>query len=355
MLFHPVKVRQLDRSTQDCTIVTLDVTPELHDQFQYKQGQYLNLKALINGEEVRRSYSLCSSPLDKEWRIGVKKVHDGKFSSFVHDHLKVGDELEVAAPDGRFFVDCSDTTQRNYVAFAAGSGITPILSIIKTHLAQEPNATFKLFYINQSVSSIMLKEDLEALKNRFMNRLEIYHFLTQEQRDVELFNGRLNEDKLDTIFKTICEVEDLDHYFICGPEQMIFMIRDFLEAKGVEKKQIHFELFGTAGAGKKKVVAKEFDGKVSDVTVLEGGKSINFKTAQGANNILDEALKNNADLPFACKGGVCCTCKAKLIEGQVDMQVNYGLEDDEIADGYILTCQALPISDKVVVDFDEKG
>ena len=150
-------------------------------------------------------------------------------------------------------------------------------------------------------------------------------------------------------------IKILDHYFICGPEQMIFMIRDFLEAKGVEKKQIHFELFGTAGAGKKKVVAKEFDGKVSDVTVLEGGKSINFKTAQGANNILDEALKNNADLPFACKGGVCCTCKAKLIEGQVDMQVNYGLEDDEIADGYILTCQALPISDKVVVDFDEKG
>ncbi|WP_421878625.1 1,2-phenylacetyl-CoA epoxidase subunit PaaE [Marinoscillum sp.] len=355
MQFYPIKVRQLDRSTQDCTIVTLDVTPELHDQFQYKQGQYLNLKTHINGEEVRRSYSLCSSPLDSEWKIGVKKVHDGKFSTYVHDELQEGDELEVAVPDGRFFVECTDTEQRNYVAFAAGSGITPILSIIKTHLTKEANSTFKLFYVNQSVSTIMLKEELEALKNRFMDRLEIYHFLTQEQRDVELFNGRLSEKKLEIIFKTICELDSLDHFFICGPEPMIFMIRDFLEAKGVVKKQIHFELFGTSGKSVKKKVPKAFDGKVSDVTVLEGGKSINFKTPQGVNSILDEALKNNADLPFACKGGVCCTCKAKLVEGQVDMQVNYGLEDDEIENGYILTCQSLPISDKVVVDFDEKG
>ncbi len=355
MQFYPIKVRQLDRSIQDCTIVTLDVTPELHEQFQYKQGQYLNLKTQINGEEIRRSYSLCSSPLDNEWKIGVKKVQDGKFSSFVHDELNEGDELEVALPDGRFYVDCSESSQRNYVAFAAGSGITPILSIIKTHLTCEPNATFKLFYVNQSVATIMLKEELEALKNRFMNRLEVYHFLTQEERDVALFNGRITEEKLATLFKTICDVDALDHYFICGPEGMIFTIRDFLDDLGVEKKQIHFELFGTAGAGKKKKATKAFDGKVSDVTVMEGGKSINFRTSQGVNNILDEALKNNADLPFACKGGVCCTCKAKLVEGQVDMQVNYGLEDDEVENGYILTCQAVPISDKVVVDFDVKG
>ncbi|MEM9328755.1 MAG: 2Fe-2S iron-sulfur cluster-binding protein, partial [Bacteroidota bacterium] len=285
---------------------------------------------------------------------GVKKLPGGKFSTYVNDHLRVGDVLEVAPPKGRFFVEPSVASARNYVAFAAGSGITPIISIIKTHLATEPNATFKLFYINQHVASIMLKEELEALKNLYLDRFEIFYFLTREHRETELFNGRIDTHKLDTIFKTICDVEGVDHFFSCGPESMTLMISEYLREKGVGKKQIHFELFTTSGASveRREEVAQHIEGAVADVTIREGGKSFNFKIAQGKDNILDAALQNSADMPFACKGGVCCTCRAKLIEGEVEMLLNYGLEDDEVADGYILTCQAIPTSKKVLVDFD---
>jgi len=352
--FHKIKVSKIEKSTPDCSIISFDIPQELQGQFAFKQGQYLTLQTQINGEAVRRSYSLCSSPLDNEWKVGIKKIEDGKFSTFANDILKAGDELEVMPPNGKFFVEVDKSQQKNYVVFAAGSGITPIFSIIKTHLLAEPNSTFKLFYINQRVQSIILKEELEALKNSFMNRLEIFYFLTKEHRSVPLLKGRLNEEKMDVIFKTICDVTRIDEYFSCGPEKMILMIRDFLLEKGVEKNKIHFELFNTAGSNNeaKKKVAKTFKGKVADITILEGGKSMNFKIEQGSDNILDAALKNAADLPFACKGGVCCTCRAKLIEGNVEVLVNYGLEEEEIEQGYILTCQSIPTSDKVVVDFD---
>ena len=352
--FYKIKVSEIEKSTDECSIISFDIPTDLHGQFQFKQGQYLTLQAEINGESVRRSYSLCSSPLDNEWKVGIKKIEEGKFSTFANDVLKVGDELEVMPPNGKFFVEVDKTKQKNYVAFAAGSGITPIFSIIKTHLLAEPNSSFKLFYINQTVSSIILKEELEALKNQFMHRFEIFYFLTKEHRNVPLLKGRLNEEKMDIIFKTICDVDQIDDYFSCGPEAMILMVRDFLLEKGVNKNQIHFELFTTAGSNveAKKKVAQTFKGKVADVTVLEGGKSLNFKIEQGSDNILDAALKNAVDLPFACKGGVCCTCRAKLIEGNVEVLVNYGLEEEEIEQGYILTCQAIPTSEKVVVDFD---
>jgi len=309
---------------------------------------------MINGEDVRRSYSLCSSPLDKEWKVGIKKIEDGKFSTYANDILKVGDTLEVMPPSGKFYVEVDKEQQRNYVAFAAGSGITPMVSIIKTHLTAEPKAPFKLFYINKTVASIILKEELEALKNTFMNRLEIFYFLTKEHRSVPLLKGRLDEEKLEIIFKTICDADNIDHYFSCGPEQMIFMVRDFLQNRGVDKNKIHFELFNTTGAPLKvkEKVAETFKGKVAEVTILEGGLSNTFKMEQGSDNILDAALKNAADLPFACKGGVCCTCRAKLVEGNVEVLVNYGLEEEEIEQGYILTCSSIPTSEKVVVDFD---
>ncbi len=352
--FHKIKVSEIEKSTPDCSIISFDIPQELQGQFAFKQGQYLTLQANINGEEVRRSYSLCSSPLDNEWKVGIKKIEEGKFSTFANEVLKVGDELEVMPPNGKFFVEVDKSKQKNYVAFAAGSGITPIFSIIKTHLLAEPNATFKLFYINPAVVSIILKEELEALKNQFMSRFEVFYFLTQEHRNVPLLKGRLSEEKMEIIFKTICDVNQIDEYFSCGPEPMILMIRDFLLKKEVAKEKIHFELFTTAGSNveAKKKVAQTFKGKVADVTILEGGKSMNFKIEQGSDNILDAALKNAADLPFACKGGVCCTCRAKLIEGNVEVLVNYGLEEDEIEQGYILTCQAIPTSEKVVVDFD---
>lgn len=350
----PLVVKSIEKTTEECVIISFEVKKELQETFAYQQGQYLTLIANINGEEIRRSYSLCSSPLDNEWKVGIKKVEDGKFSTFANEVLKAGDTLEVMPPNGKFFVEVNKEKQKNYAVFAAGSGITPIFSIIKTHLLAEPNSTFKLFYINQTVKSIILKEELEALKNLFMGRLEIFYFLTKEFRNVPLLKGRLDREKLDVIFKSICQTENIDDYFVCGPEAMIFLVRDFLLEKNVDKKTIHFELFnttGTAPAAKKKV-AQQFKGKVADITILEGGKSMNFKMEQGSDNILDAAMNNSADLPYACKGGVCCTCRAKLVEGDVNVLVNYGLEEEEIEQGYILTCQAVPISNKVIVDFD---
>lgn len=352
--FHKLKVASIEKTTEDCAIISLSVPAKLRKKFEFTQGQYLTLEADINGEKVRRSYSLCSSPFDKEWKVGIKKIEDGKFSTFANDVLKVGDKLDVAPPNGKFFTKVDKNNQKNYVAFAAGSGITPIFSIIKTHLIAEPKATFKLFYINQTVKSIILKEELEGLKNQFMERFEIYYFLTREHRNIPLFAGRLNEEKMETIFKSICDVSQIDDYFSCGPEAMILMIRDFLTKKGADKNRIHFELFNTSGsqADFKKKIAKKLSGKVTDVTIIEGGKSINFQIKTGSDNLLDAAQKNAADLPFACKGGVCCTCRAKLVEGKVEMAVTYGLEDEEVEAGFVLTCQAIPTTDKVVVDFD---
>lgn len=353
--FYPIIVKSIEKTTSDCSIISFDFSEKDKSVFNFKQGQYLTFKATVNGEEIRRSYSLCSSPCDKEWRVAVKKIEDGRFSTFANDVLKAGDTIEVMPPSGRFFVEVNPDKQKNYVAFAAGSGITPILSIIKTHLQLEPKSTFKLFYINQAVSTIILKEELEGIKNCFLDRFEIFHFLTQEERSVPLFNGRIDKDKLNIIFKSLVTKENIDDYFICGPNAMIFLIQDFLQELGVEKKQIHFELFNTDGIpanGQKKKKRKIDTSILSEINIREGGKNIKFSIPRGSDNILDAALKRNADLPFACKGGVCCTCRAKLVEGEVDVLVNYGLEQEEIDDGYILTCQAIPTSEKVVIDFD---
>lgn len=351
MRFHSLPISSLEKTTEECTIVTLDVSDKLKDQFQFTQGQYLTFKAIINGEELRRSYSLCSSPLDDEWKIGVKKIEDGRFSSFVNDQLEVGDTIDVAPPAGKFFVDIDPARERSFVAFAAGSGITPMVSIIKTHLREEPQSTFKLFYVNRTVSSIILKEELEALKNQYMERFEVFYILDEEKRNVELLSGRLDEHKLKDIFNWLCDVDAIDEVFICGPQPMIFGIKDFLVSIGLSEKKVHFELFGTPVQARRKVEEK-YQGKTSEVTIYEGGKTLDFKTAQGGDPVLDVALKHGADLPFACKGGVCCTCKARLVEGTVDMMVNYALEEDEVKEGFILTCQAVPTSDKIVVNYD---
>lgn len=355
LAYHKLKVKEIHKTTVDCAVISFEVPEELEQYYKYNQGQYLTLRAKINQEEVVRSYSLCSSPLDKEWKVGIKQIEDGKFSTFANEVLKVGDMIDVASPNGNFYIETNPELERNYIAFAAGSGITPMLSIIKTHLEAEEKASFKLFYINKTVASIILKEELEALKNIYMDRFEIYYFLTKEHRSVPLLNGRLDKEKMESIFSNICKTEEIDHYFSCGPEAMVLMIKDFLLEKNVDSSAIHYELFHAEGAAPeiKEKLKEEYKGKTSEVTLYEGGKTLNFTIPQASDNILDAALKNAADLPFACKGGVCCTCKAKLIEGEVNMLLNYGLEEEEIADGYILTCQALPITDKVVVDFDQ--
>ena len=245
MEFYSLPISALEKTTEDCTIVTLGVSEQLKNEFQFTQGQYLTFKAMVDGEELRRSYSLCSSPLDGEWKIGVKKIQDGRFSSFVNDQLQIGDKIEVAPPAGKFFVPIEQDKERAFVAFAAGSGITPMVSIIKTHLREEPTSTFKLFYVNRTVSSIILKEELEALKNQYMERFEVFYILDEEKRNVELLSGRLDEHKLKDIFNGLCDVEDINEVFICGPQPMIFGIRDFLVSKGLSEQRIHFELFGT--------------------------------------------------------------------------------------------------------------
>lgn len=350
--FYAIKVNDVFKTTADCSVVTLDIPNELKEKFQFKQGQYLTFKANINNEEVRRSYSLCSSPLDNEWKVAVKKIEDGRFSTYVNDVLKEGDTLEVMPPNGRFFKEVDTSKAKRYVAFAAGSGITPIHSIIKTHLNEEPESSFNLFYLNRSVQSMILREEVEGLKNQFLGRFELYHFLTQEMRDAPLFNGRFTEEKLQTISEKIIDINSVDDYFICGPTEMIFMIRDFLVANGVEESKVHFELFNTPTGGQKKKKLDENNTDTSDVSIITNGVQVSFTMTQNGENILDAALRHNADLPFACKGGVCCTCRAKLVEGEAPMMVNYALEKEEVEQGYILTCQAIPKSSKVLVDFD---
>ena len=335
-------------------MISFELTEDIKSLFQYIQGQYLTLRADINGEDIRRSYSICSSPLDDEMKVGIKRIEDGKFSTYATTKLQVGDIVEVMPPNGTFYKEIEPEASKNYIAFAAGSGITPIFSIMKTHLAKEPDCTFTLFYINQNANTVILKDELEGLKNTYLERFRIYHFLTKQSREMPLFNGRINTEKLDQIFEKLVNLEKLDNTFLCGPEQMIFLVRDYLIDRGISEKNIHFELFssGISEEAQKRKEAAQKTGKVCDVTIREGGKTFNFKLPFGGDNILDAAIANAADLPFACKGGVCCTCKAKIVEGEVDMLVNYALEPEEVEDGFVLTCQALPQSEKVIVDFD---
>ncbi|MCL4136673.1 UNVERIFIED_CONTAM: hypothetical protein GTU68_024006 [Idotea baltica] len=354
--FYSLQIKDIVKETSDCTSIAFEVPADLEKIFTFTQGQHLTLRTEIEGEDIRRSYSLCSSPLEKELRVAVKQIEEGKFSTYANQVLKVGDKLEVMPPMGKFYTELRPDQTKNYVAFAAGSGITPIISIIKTTLKTEPNSTFTLFYSNKQVQSIIFKEEIEGLKNKFLQRFQVFHFLTQEQLDIPLFNGRFTGEKLSDIFSKLIQPDEVDECFLCGPEDMTFEIKDFLLEKGIEAKKIHFELFTTAESRNRvprKVQKTANKGPVSKITVKDGGKSFAFDLPFDTMNILDAAMQKGADLPFACKGGVCCTCKARLIEGEVDMEVNYALEPEEIAAGYILTCQSYPTSEKVVVDYDE--
>ena len=352
--FHSIQVADIYKETKDCSVITFDIPENLKSDFSYNSGQHLTLRTTINGQEVRRSYSLCSSPIENKWQVAVKKINGGLFSSFVNDALKSGDFLDVMPPNGTFFTEVNPSLAKNYIAFAAGSGITPVLSIIKNHLASEPNSTFQLFYLNRTVKSIIFKEELEQLKNVYFNRFEIFHFLTKEHRVSELFNGRFTKEKLKVLTEKIINLPAIDECFICGPEDMIFLVRDELTAAGLPKDKIHYELFttGLTEADKQrinKIVEKKVEG--TEVTIVDGGKEFHFVMGEDFDNILDGALAAGADLPFACKGGVCSTCRCKVLEGTVEMKLNYSLEEEELAKNYVLSCQAVPTSQKVVVDF----
>ncbi|HEY0677606.1 MAG TPA: 1,2-phenylacetyl-CoA epoxidase subunit PaaE [Chitinophagaceae bacterium] len=353
--FHPLVIKDVRQETDDCVSLAFDIPDELKEKFVFSQGQSLTMRTKLNGQEIRRTYSLCSSPLDNEWRVAVRKVDGGLFSTFANESLKKGDVIEVLPPVGKFFTPLHPDHQKNYVAIAAGSGITPILSIIKTTLRSEPLSTFTLFYGNRTRASIIFKEELDGLKNKFMDRFTLHHILSREQPDAPVYYGRIDEVKCDILFTRLIDINKVDEFFICGPEQMIFCVRDFLEKKGISKNHIHFELFTIPGekssVATPKPVRKD-EGPKSSISVKLDGVMFDFELGSKGQSILDAALSQGADLPYACKGGVCCTCRAKLVEGKVEMEVNYGLEEDEIRQGFILTCQSRPQTPRVVVDFD---
>ena len=354
--FHPLRIKEIKKETPDCVSVQFEIPEELKKSFAYKQGQSLTMRAMIGGEEVRRTYSICSSPLDNEWKVAIKKVEGGLFSGFANGELKNGDILEVMEPVGKFYTDLDPAQSKNYLAFAAGSGITPVLSLVKTTLATEPRSSFTLVYGNKNRGSIIFFEQLEGLKNKYMNRFTLVHILSREKTDAPINFGRITPEKLDELGKLV-DYPGTDEFFICGPEEMIFCIKDFLEAKGIDRKKIHFELFTSPGQ-KKTVRNREYEtatGPNSRITVKLDGRSFDFDLSLSSDTtILDAALKEGADLPYACKGGMCCTCKARLLEGEVMMDVHWGLEEEEVEKGYILTCQSHPKTEKVVVDFDVK-
>lgn len=355
--FHKVKVKHIQRETADCVTLSLDVPEELKETFGYTQGQYLTFRKQLEGEELRRSYSLCSSPLEQNWKVTIKKVPEGRFSGFANSGLRPGEELEVMPPMGRFFTPLKPENKKMYLAFAAGSGITPVFSIIKTTLLAEPESQVCLLYGNRGRNSIIFKEEIDGLKNKYLNRLSVFHILSREQGDNELLFGRIDKQKTKLFLEKIIRPESIDECFICGPEQMIIEVKESLQEAGVDQKKIHFELFNTGtqsqqASTKKQAPAGKGD-KESQVTIKLDGIVMNMGISYYGNTILNAAIERGADLPYSCKGGVCSTCRAKVTEGAVEMDVNYALEPEEVEAGYVLTCQARPITEKVVVDFDQ--
>lgn len=357
--FHTLRIKDIRPETRDCVSIAFDIPDELKSVYDFHPGQNITIKWTVDGEEIRRSYSICSSPADNELRVAVKKVLQGRFSGYANTRLKKGDLLEVLPPTGSFYIHLSADNKKKYLAFAAGSGITPVLSILKTTLSTEPGSRFTLVYGNRTRSSIIFKEELEALKNRYMERLIIHHVLSREKTDASVNYGRIGPEKCEELAAKLIRFTEIDEVFLCGPEEMIFSVKEWLLTKGFTSKRVHFELFTTPGQkiqGAQSSIQKRpaEEGKKSKVTITLDGISFDFELTYGGQPILDAALKQGADLPFACKGGVCSTCRAKLLEGEVEMDTNYALEPDELEKGFILTCQSHPRSERVVVSFDVK-
>lgn len=351
--FHKLKVRDLRRETAETVSISFEVPEKERAAFQFKQGQHLTLKTELNGEEIRRSYSICTAPHENDLRVAVKKVEGGVFSSWANEHLKAGDWLEVMPPQGHFFTELAAQNAKQYVAFAAGSGITPLMSILKATLEQEPNSQFMLFYGNRSFDTIIFREQLDALKNLHPDRFSVHHVLSRESLGSDLFKGRINAEKCRQFARYFFNPAEVDAFFLCGPEEMVFEVKDTLNELGANPKSVHFELFTTAGAKSAAATASVTKAAFNaSVTVIQDGAQFDFELPSDGSTLLDAAMRAGADLPFSCKGGVCSTCKARIMEGKVEMTVNYGLEPDEVEAGYVLTCQSHPVTQRVVVSFD---
>jgi ring-1,2-phenylacetyl-CoA epoxidase subunit PaaE len=351
--FHRLAVNDLRRESSDAVSLTFTIPETLADDYHFAPGQYLTLRTMMDGEEVRRSYSICSGPDDGELRIAVKKVDGGAFSNWAADELKAGDELDVMTPTGRFGIAPAPGESRIHVGFAAGSGITPILSIVKGVLAREPDSRFFLFYGNRSTGGVLFCEALEELKDRFMQRFSLFHVISGEEQDIPILHGRLDGEKVRVLLRSLVPASSVDHVFICGPTGMSEDIEATCRDLGIAEDRIHVERFVSGLGGRprpKAVIPASAPPKALAALVIDG-KRREVPVAEGE-SILDAALRAGMDLPFACKGGMCSTCRANLVEGEAQMEVNYSLEPWELKAGFILTCQARPVSEKVVVDYD---
>jgi len=352
--FHALKVAEIVPETAEANSIRFEIPAELREDFAFKAGQHLTLRTTINGEEVRRNYSLCTAPADSDWMVTVKRIGGGLFSNWVGDRLRPGDTVDVMVPHGSFTTDFSASNKRHLVGIAGGSGITPVMSLIKTLLREEPESRFTLFYGNRDSSSVIFLETLAGLKDKHLGRLEIYHFLDQEEQDIELFNGMLNRERLDeAIAALVLDTGAVDGWFICGPGPMMDAAEGALLDRNVAKERIHIERFTAdrpAGALAKEIAELQTQAEGMTVAVTLDGRTRRVPFTAG--NILDSARASGLPAPFACKAGVCATCRAKVTKGKVEMAVHYGLTDEEVADGYVLTCQSVPVGDGVAVDYD---
>lgn len=362
MLFYKLKIKEIQEVTEDCKTITFDVPLELKENFDFISGQYLTLRHFVEGEELRRNYSICSSPFDpnNELTVAVKRVYEGKFSGYVHENMKVGDEVEVFPPLGNFIHRNSGDTKKSYFFVVAGSGITPVISIIKSILKNEKQSEIVLLYGNTNKSTIIFKNEIEALKNKNMQRFSVFHVFSREKQEAEILNGRIDREKIHFFLHHILPAYRVSEVFICGPEGLMLTTKKVCEEAGIPAKNIHFELFQT---DKKLNVYKPLSNSESSIGPLISQKKVKveldgdqmeFFLQYPEQTLLDVALKNGLDLPYACRGGVCATCKCLLKEGEVEMDINYALEEDELEMGFILACQSHPRTSEVWVTFDVK-
>lgn len=362
VIFHPLRVRGIEPDTAEAVIVTFDVPPELRGVFGFTQGQYLTLRTDIEGQDLRRSYSICAGIDDGALRVAVRKVRDGVFSNWINAHLQPGDVLQVMAPQGRFFVPIEPTARRHHVGIAGGSGITPILSIMKTVLAREPGSRFTLVYGNRQLRSTMFKEEIEDLKNRYMARLVLHHVFSDEPTEVPINMGVMDRGKIGDFLRGPLPASGIDHVYVCGPFQMNDEAEAALLAAGVPEERIHIERFGIAqvpggpqaGVGAVVHAPQPGDAEQARVTIVRDGLRREIPYSLGQPSILDAAASAGLEVPFSCTSGVCGTCRARLLEGEVRMERNFALDKNEVAAGFVLTCQAHPLTERVVLSFDER-
>ena len=358
-LFHPLRVKAIEPDTAEAVIVSFEVPTDLQEVFGFTQGQYLTLRKDIDGQDLRRSYSICAGLDDGELRVGVRKVRGGVFSNWINASLQPGDTLQVMAPQGRFFVPIEPASARHHVGIAGGSGITPILSIMKTVLAREPASRFTLIYGNRQLQSTMFKEEIEDLKNRYMTRLVLQHVFSDEHTDSPLGFGVMNREKIGEFLQSVVPAAQIDHVYVCGPFQMNDEAEAALLAAGVPEERIHIERFGVALPSATQVgavvhEAQPGDAKRSRITIVRDGLQREITFTEGQPSILDAASAAGLEVPFSCTSGVCGTCRAKLVDGEVRMERNFALDKNEVAAGFVLTCQAHPLTECVTLSFDER-